>query len=62
MKWTDIDSRMDHELKEEGHKFRWTVHYIDSDGNRKSMDWGLVCGGIYVAVFDLLRLSQGAGD
>ena len=53
--WTDARSGHTHTLREEGHLFCWTSTYTNEEDEAVAMDYGLVPGGIYVAVYNLLR-------
>jgi hypothetical protein len=56
--WVDPRSGYQHQVKEDtikGHLFRWICSYTNEEGELVTLDYGLVPGGIFVAVEGLLE-------
>jgi len=56
--WYDESTRTEHWLQEEGQLFRWTAVQKTGDSEEpRRLDFGLVPGGVYAAVWNLYRRS-----
>jgi hypothetical protein len=56
--WFDAEANATHEIQEEGHLFRWKRTHINTKGERETLDYGLVPGGVFAAVHGLVQITH----